>query len=64
MYIQTGTTKINSSIYVPAGYAPYSLNVTGTSFVQAGDNITLVLFREGSTTVQNASLSITAALQG
>jgi hypothetical protein len=64
MYIQTGTTKINSSIYVPAAYAPYSLNVTGTSFVQAGDEITLVLFREGATTVQNASLSITAALQG
>jgi hypothetical protein len=64
MYIQAGPSKINSSLYVPAGYAPYSLNVTGTSFVQAGDNITLVLFREGSTTVQNASLSITTQIQG
>jgi hypothetical protein len=64
VFIQSNNVKLNSSIFIPAGYAPYSLNVSGAFYIQAGDTMSLNYFNSAATSIANAIISITSLLQG
>jgi hypothetical protein len=64
VFVQCNNVNLNSSIYVPSGFAPYSLNVSGAFYVQAGDEISLNYFNQLATTISNATISITTSLPG
>ena len=64
VFIQSNNVRLNSSIFIPALYAPYSLNVSGAFYIQAGDTMSLNYFNSAATSIANATISITSLLQG